>query len=51
MVKSRWQKVVLCWRYLLMKKKIIIASLTILTIGVVVIIFVMNGNRRNRKIS
>lgn len=34
-----------------MKKKIIIASLTILTIGVVVIIFVMNGNRRNRKIS
>ncbi len=34
-----------------MKKKIIIASLTILTIGVVVIILVMNGNRRNRKIS
>lgn len=34
-----------------MKKKIIIASLTILTIGVVVIILVMNGNRRNQKIS
>lgn len=34
-----------------MKKKIIIASLTILTIGVVVIILVMNGNKRNRKIS